>query len=102
MTGRYYQLGGENVPYVQNHLGGTCVIPAGGTVALTLPTGVVSIYMTPENGNAYYAVNAAAAGTVTMGYIKQDMTGVVFECNNIGTLSVFAAAGVQVHTQYYG
>lgn len=97
-----YQLGGENVPYIHWHMGGTCVIPAGGTVSLTLPTGVNCVYITPENGNAYYAVNAAAAGTVTMGYVKQDMTGMILECANLSSVSVFAAAGVQVHTQYYG
>jgi hypothetical protein len=99
---RYYQIGGENVPYVQNHMGGTCVVPAGGTVSLTLPTGTNSVYFTPEGGNAYYAVNTAAAGTVTMGYVKQDSLGGIFECNNLTSVSVFAAAGVQVHTQYYG
>lgn len=96
------QQSGEIVPQIQNHLGGTCLIPAGGTVSLTLPTGAMCVYMTPEGGNAYYAVNGAAAGTVTMGYVKQDMTGVIFECNNLSSVSVFAAAGVQVHTQYYG
>jgi hypothetical protein len=99
---RYYQLGGENVPYIQNHLGGTCVIPAGGTVSLTLPAGVASVWMNPEGGNAYYAVNATASGTVTMGYVKQDTTGIIQEVANLGTVSVYAAAGVQVHTQYYG
>jgi hypothetical protein len=96
------QIGGSNEAYIQNHLGGTCLIPAGGTVSLVLPTGVSCVYMTPEGGNAYYAVNATASGTVTPGYIKQDTTGVIFECLNLGTVSVFAAAGVQVHTQYYG
>jgi hypothetical protein len=97
-----HQIGGENVPYIANHMGGTCLIPAGGTVSLTLPTGVTCIYLIPEGGNVYYAVNTAAAGTVTMGYVKQDNTGVIFECLNLSSVSVFAAAGVQVHTQYYG
>jgi hypothetical protein len=97
-----HQIGGENEPYIANHLGGTCLIPAGGTVSLTLPAGVACVYMTPEGGNAYYNVNAAASGTVTPGYIKQDTTGIIFECLNLGTVSVYAAAGVQVHTQYYG
>ncbi len=96
------QQSGAEVPTIQSHLGGTCLIPAGGTVSLTLPTGALCVYITPEGGNAYYAVNATASGTVTMGYVKQDTTGMILECNNLGTVSVYAAAGVQVHTQYYG
>jgi hypothetical protein len=102
MPGNSYQIAGENVPLIQNHMGGTCVIPAGGTVSLTLPDGVVSLHIIPEGGAVYYAVNATAAGTVTMGYVPADTNGLIFEAVNITSVSVFAAAGVQVHTQYYG
>lgn len=98
---RYYQLGGERVPYLYSHLGGTALIPNGGTVSLVLPDGVQSVYMRPENGKAYYAVNLTAAGTVTMGYVPSDGTEMIMPVDNMGTVSVYAAAGVTVHTQYY-
>ena len=97
-----YQIAGEWVPFIRDHLGGTAVIPAGGTVSLSLPTGTNCVYFKTENGAAYYAVNAVAAGTVTMGYIASGGSDMIFEVNNLGTVSVFAAAGVTVHTQYYG
>lgn len=98
---RSLELSGDMVEYVPDHKGGTACIPNGGTVSLTLPTGTNAVYFRAEGGNAYYNVNAVANGTVTPGFIPQNMNDMVFHCDNLASVSVFAAAGVTVHIQYY-
>lgn len=98
---QYYELSGLRIQQIPDHLGGTCCVPNGGTVSLTLPTGTRSVYFRAEGGAAYYDVNAAAAGTVTPGYVPSNNADMVFTCDNLASVSVFAAAGVQVHIQYY-
>lgn len=98
---KYYELSGLRIQAVPNHLGGTCCIPAGGTVSLTLPASTQSVYLKTEGGAAYYNVNAAASGTVTPGYVPSGGADMIFTCDNLASVSVYAAAGVQVHIQYY-
>lgn len=98
---RELEFSGDLIEYLHDHLGGTACAPAGGTVSLTLPTGARSVYFRAEGGAAYYNVNAVANGTVTPGYIPSGGNDMIFACDNLGTVSVYAAAGVVIHTQFY-
>ena len=98
---RTVQIGGELIGYLPSHNGGTCVAMTGTAITVTVPTGSQSAYIKAQGGAAYYALGTAAAGTTSYGYIPQDGSDMVFTCDNLSTLSVFGAAGVQVHIQYY-
>ena len=87
--------------YFPKHNGGTAVHPEGGTVTFTLPANTRSVYMTAGGGAGYYAVNGTAAGTSSMGFVPENASNMVFTADNIVTLSISAAAGVTVYTQFY-
>lgn len=95
------ELSGERIEYVPSHLGGTACIPNGGTVSLSLPTGTGAVYFRAEGGKAFYNVNAVANGTVTPGYVPDGGNDMIFHIDNLASVSVYAAAGVTIHTQFY-
>ena len=96
-----HQIAGVEVTYLSEYLGGTTAYPNGGTVTLSLPSRVNMIHFTAEGGAAYYAINNDTAGTAAPGYVSENGNDIVFPIDNLGTVKVYAAASVYVHTKYY-
>jgi hypothetical protein len=96
-----FELGGELVTWLSSHNGGTAVACTGTAIAVTVPTGSQSAYIKAQGGAAYYNLGTVAAGTTSYGYVPQDQSDMIFSCDNLTDLSVFGAAAVVVHIQFY-
>ena len=97
---KFQQIDGNLIPVLGSHLGGTSVVPAGGTVSLVIPAGANCVYFRAEGVNGFYAINGTAA-LGSYGYIPVDSVDMVGPIDNMGTVSVFQAAGGTIHTQFY-
>lgn len=98
---KFYQLGGQLVPFMPSHNGGTTITCDGTAAVITAPTGSSLAYLRASGGAGYYNVGTAAAGTASYGYVAKDTVDIVGPCDNLTALNVFGAAGVLVHIQWY-
>ena len=81
--------------------GGQTILPAGASVAATVPSGAHIFEIRAEGGPAYYEINGASASANSHGYVADGGGAVVGPLSNLNSLHVFAAVGDTVHIQYY-
>jgi hypothetical protein len=91
-------------PFLSTYLSGS-VVPVGTSAAgssVTIPTNANWALIHAEGAAVYWAVNAGSATTLSPGYVAADLTGLIPEIDNLGTLHVNGAGtGSIAHIEFY-
>jgi hypothetical protein len=70
---RYYQIGGEMVPFRRSYVSGTAVACGTVNTEVVIPTGANNALVQAEGGTLYYLLNdGTVAGTTSPGYVPEN------------------------------
>jgi hypothetical protein len=98
---KYYEMGGERIPYRMGYVGGTACVCGTAVVSLTLPDGANMAMIDARGGAIYYALNDTTAGTTSPGYVPTGTQRVILPIDNLTSLHVSGEAASVAHVQFY-
>lgn len=98
---KFYEIGGERVPYRMGYLGGTACECGTAVVELTLPDGANMATIDARGGAIYYTIGGDSAGTTSPGYVPTGNQRVILPIDNLDSLHVSGEAASVAHVQFF-